>query len=122
MSDGFLPINVFEISGVSEGKGEEILILSAATGEIRDYWHQAIIECTKGILVKQPDILPESFYNVTPLSIFYKDTDGKNSIRANDGVKLLPEITRVPPVVRYTPRSEGDFYTLMLTLGILNTS
>ena len=106
---------VFEISGVSEGKGEEILILSAATGEIRDYWHQAIIECTKGILVKQPDILPESFYNVTPLSIFYKDSSGKNSIKAQDGVKLLPEITKKAPTVRYHPRNERDFYTLMLT-------
>lgn len=107
--------HVFEISGVSEGKGEEILILSAESGTVRDYWHQAITECTKGILVKQPDLLPDSFFNVTPLSVFYKDSEGKNTIKAHDGAVLLPENTQKPPAVRFFPRSDGDYYTLMLT-------
>ena len=71
--------NILEISGVSEGKGDEILILSAESADIRDHWRRAIEECTRGVLVKQPDLLPNEFFNSHPLSIFYRDSNGKYS-------------------------------------------
>ena len=40
--------NIIEVSGTAVGKGDAVLVISADSVEMRDYWYSALSECIRG--------------------------------------------------------------------------
>ena len=64
-----------------------------------------------GVVIDQPVLMDEPFFNSTPLKITYNYKD--TSIVATDGSDVLPEQTENCPKVTYVP--SASHYTLVLT-------
>jgi hypothetical protein len=87
--------------------------MASDTPEQRNYWYYALEECIKGVVVHQPDIHADPFYNFAPLQITFTTSDS-SSVSAHDGNVILPEQTVEQPVVTYTP-APSTYYTLIMT-------
>ena len=102
--------NVLALRAVSSGK-ESYLIMAADNEEVRDRWHEALLECIFGVQIYDPDICSAVFRNTIPLKVMYTRLGSRDVYEVNDGEPLAPSDVTLQPAIEF----EGAL-TFMYTL------